>query len=274
MYEILWVKVGNVFVGVLYHPPKPCYTSDSFLDYLESTVNEIVRDFPTADIVLAGDFNQLPDDRVVQRTGLSQIVHQPTRGTKLLDRIYESIPIYTTVRVITSVVKTDHKAVVAYPSQNQCAPLKTTTKRTFRKKSPNQHASFLKFISAVDIDNNQPSHDTQAEFDHFYNTALLLLNEFYPERTISISSRDPEYITPIIKASLRRKNRLMHAGRVEEASALAEHIGKEIDTKCKTRLTKLGSKVDSKGMWAAVKQLSSLAEDTGSILSTTSLLHH
>ena len=30
-------------------------------------------------------------------------------------------------------VKTDHKAVVAYPSQNQCAPLKTTTKRTFRK---------------------------------------------------------------------------------------------------------------------------------------------
>ena len=44
--------------------------------------------------------------------------------------------------------------------------------------------------------------------------------------------------------------------RVEEASALAEHIGKEIDTKCKTRLTKLGSKVDSKGRNLRLKAVS------------------
>ena len=47
-----------------------------------------------------------------------------------------------------------------------------------------------------------------------YNTAFQLLNQFYPERTITVTSRDPGYITPAIKASLRRKNRLMRAGRV------------------------------------------------------------
>ena len=40
-----------------------------------------------AHIVLAGDLNQLADDDLTARTGLVQIVHQPTRGTNILDRI-------------------------------------------------------------------------------------------------------------------------------------------------------------------------------------------
>ena len=66
-----------------------------------------------------------------------------------------------------------------------------------------------------------PSRDLQEQFDQFYNNALYLLNHFYPERTITLTSRDPEFVTPAIKTSLRRKNRLMHAGRIEEANALA-----------------------------------------------------
>ena len=47
----------------------------------------ISHDFPLADIVIAGDVNQLSDRDVVERTGLTQIVRQPTRGTNILDRI-------------------------------------------------------------------------------------------------------------------------------------------------------------------------------------------
>jgi len=104
------------------------------------------------------------------------------------------------------------------------------------------------------MDNPQSMGDTQGELDHFYNVAFQLLNQFYPERTITVTSRDPAYITPAIKASLRRKNHLMHAGRVEEASALAERIGKKISNKCKLQLSKVDSKLDSKGMWVAVRQ--------------------
>ena len=78
MFELLWAQVGCLFVGVLYHPPKPSYTTDSLLHYLESTVNEIERDYPGAGVVLAGDFNRLSQDSVAQRTGLAQIVHQHT----------------------------------------------------------------------------------------------------------------------------------------------------------------------------------------------------
>jgi len=49
---------------------------------------EITQKYPTASVVLTGDFNQLTDNCVVERSGLTQIVRQPTRGSSILDRIY------------------------------------------------------------------------------------------------------------------------------------------------------------------------------------------
>ena len=92
-----------MFVAALYHPPKPLYTTEALLDYIEACVEEVSRDFPAANIVIAGDVNQLSEDDLVERTGLSQIVHQPTRGANILDRVYVSCPLlFTTVRVVAS----------------------------------------------------------------------------------------------------------------------------------------------------------------------------
>jgi len=112
-------------------------------------------------------------------------------------------------------------------------PLKATKASPKRKKqrhiTPEQHASFLQHLqNSVTFDVTQPETDLQTEVDTFYNTALQLFNRFYPERTTTLRSRDPHYITPPIKAKLRRKNRLMRAGRTQEASAVAQRIAKEI----------------------------------------------
>ena len=220
-FELHWVRVGEVFIAAIYHPPKPIYRTEALLDYIETCVDELNRRFPGAAIVIAGDLNQLPDEDLVERTGLTQIVRQPTRGASVLDRVFVSCPQYNIVRVVRSVVKSDHLVVVAYSEGAPHVQTKTCVQRTFRRKSPTQHALFLRHVSAVDIGDDLPSASTQSEFDNFYNTALGLLGEFYPERTISITSRDPDWVTPEIKAMLRRKNRLMRAGRVEEAGALA-----------------------------------------------------
>ena len=55
--------------------------------------------------------------------------------------------------------------------------------------------------------------DVQQEFDSFYATLRDLLDRFYPERTIVITSADPELVTPAVKAMLQLKNRLMRRGR-------------------------------------------------------------
>jgi len=217
-YELHWVRVGSTFIAALYHPPVPKYNQNDLLDYIEACVEELSRDFPTAPIVIAGDLNQLPDHDIVERTGPTHIVHQPTRGVNILDRILISDPqLYSNVRVVASVVKSDHKAIVLYADKLQCPQLKKTAlQRTFRLITPTQHAMFLQHITVTEENNlqlfnnsSQSWSDTQTEFDSFYKTALSLLNQFYPERTITVTSPDPQFITPEIKAKLRRKNRLI-----------------------------------------------------------------
>ena len=83
-------------------------------------VQELMHDFPTAEIVIAGDFNKLPETSVVAATGLTQIVRQPTRGANVLDQMYVSDPlVFDAVRVVKSVVKSDHLAVVAYTERGR-----------------------------------------------------------------------------------------------------------------------------------------------------------
>ena len=83
--------------------------------------------------------------------------------------------------------------------------------RVFRKRSPNQHALFLEHISELKIDFASDA-DVQTNFDSMYNIMVDLLDRFYPEREITLTSSDPPFVTPAAKAQLRRKNRLMRAG--------------------------------------------------------------
>jgi len=84
------------------------------LDYIEAAVDEVTTECSTSVITLAGDFNTLDDDDVATRCTLQSIVNRPTHGANILDRIYVNEPCYTSVRVVTSTVKSDHKAVIAY----------------------------------------------------------------------------------------------------------------------------------------------------------------
>jgi hypothetical protein len=262
------VRVGNTFVAAVYHPPAPKYKQKDLLDYIEACIAEVSRDFSATSIVLAGDLNQLTDQDLEERTGLTQIVHHRTRGNSILDRVYISDPqLYSIVRVVASVVKSDHRAVVMYADQTQCAHLtKKTFKRTFRSKTPTQHALFLQHIAKMqqeNLNNNMlkcfppEKADTQLEFDIFYSTAHSLLNQFYPERTITVTSHDPQYVTPEIKAKLRRKNRLMRAG---ESS-----IRRDLERQSKNRLKTINGMTDVKDMWAAVWQLTGRKQDTGPV---------
>ena len=165
-------------------------TADSLLAYIEACVDEMLRVFPSTSVVLAGDLNQLDDCSVVERTGFVQLVQQPTRGQSMLDRIFVSGPMYDSVRVVTPILRSDHKAVVAYAEHAQLTG-KASTKKLYRQVTPAQHALFLQHISTLDYDiSHHSSNDTQSLSDCFYKTALQLLNSFSPERTITVTTRE------------------------------------------------------------------------------------
>jgi Reverse transcriptase (RNA-dependent DNA polymerase) len=263
-FEILWVQIGsNTFIAALYHPPRPTYQPISLYDFIEANCYRLNEQFSQPYIIIAGDMNQLSDQEIVERLGLTQIVDQPTRGSNYLDRIYVSDMQYSSVRVVTSLVRTDHKAVIASTSHER-RNNKVTIGKNFRRKSPAHNAQFIQHAALVDFNCYDADIDTQTAFDNFYNVAIGMLDIFYPECSITVSSRDPEYITPYLKSRLRRKNRLMRAGRVEEAGALAKQIGKEIIRHSKSILTRVNGRSNAKDMWTAVARLTGQRrQDTG-----------
>ena len=99
---------------------------------------------------------------VIERIGLTPIVHQPTRGANVVDRIYVSQPCYSSVRVVTSIVRSDHKAVVTYTDKNKYAQTKKTSiEMVYRTKTPEQHALFLQAVADINFEFIETADDVQ-----------------------------------------------------------------------------------------------------------------
>ena len=154
--------------------------------------------------MLASDFNTLDDKEVTARSALHSIADRPTRGANILDRVYVNTPCYSTV--IDSTVKSDHRAVVAYQDHVHVQPLnKHRHRRPYRRRTPAQHAQFLEYASTLKIKLDENA-DAQTNFHTMYGVMLELLDTFYPEHEITVTSSDPPYDTPTVKTLLRRKN--------------------------------------------------------------------
>ena len=119
------------------------------------------------------DFNTLNSDDIVSRTGMLSMcmlnhclewynVNQTTRiSPNCLDRIFVNDMSYDGVKVVNSVAKSDHKAIVAYIGSQPNNINKHTMKRKYRPRTPAQHAAFLKHISNVQFEIGSDS-DIQA----------------------------------------------------------------------------------------------------------------
>jgi len=85
-----------------------------------------------------------------------------------------------------------------------------------------------------------------------YGYSWTLLDKYYPEQSVTVTSSDPPYVTPALKQMLRQKNKLM---RVENAAALATKIGLAIkDYNC-AELSRANVISNAKSMWSKVRQL-------------------
>ena len=234
--------------------------SGKLVDHIEEVIDEIVTKDPCAFIVLAGDFNMLPINELECCTGLKSAVHQPTRGDHILDQILASAPCYDKVRVFVSTVKSDHRALLAENSicGNTMLQKKKVT-RKFRQKTPAKNANFLYHLASYGFECNFDENSSlQTNFDNFYNSALSLLDQFYPEKSITLTNRDPSFVTPEIKSKLRLKNSLMKKGRIEQADAVARSIGKLIVKHNSMRFKEITKKTisGSKDLWTTLKKLS------------------
>ena len=260
-YETLWINLlmGNnhLICAAIYHPPKPIYNVSLFKQFLADAVDELGNSFPTATIVLAGDFNQLSDDEVCATTALNSIVKDSTRGSSKLDRVYTSSCKQFDIKIVKSSVKSDHLAVIL--TDNDCVinTLKKKETVNYRSKSPTHNANFLAHSCNISFDDVLNCNSVQLCADTFYSISNALLDRFYPLKSITITNCDPPFITPEVKCLLRMKNSLMHSGQTEKAGAVALKVGKIIARYNSTRLSHLNTSSGTKELWEEVRRLTS-----------------
>jgi hypothetical protein len=92
-----------------------------------------------------------------------------------------------------------------------------------------------------------------------------LLDTYYPERTVTITSADPSYCTPAIKRMLRRKNQLMRIGRVEKAGVLPLKISEAITNFNSAELSRVDVLSDCRSMWSKVRQLTGRSKSLNAV---------
>ena len=65
LFELLWIRASNVFLGSHYYPPTPIYPVTDLLQHLEQSTEVITTAFPGASIGIAGDMNMVPNQDII-----------------------------------------------------------------------------------------------------------------------------------------------------------------------------------------------------------------
>ena len=91
--------------------------------------------------------------------------------------------------------------------------------------------------------------------DRFYSILFATFNRIYAEQKITITSRNPPFVTPLLKIKLREKNRLMRHGQLKLAEALGQQIGKAIVAFNAGRLRNASMGVESRDVWDTVRDI-------------------
>ena len=225
------------------------------MNYLESVLDEIQENNHKAIIILAGDFNQLDHSNILS-FGLFANVYLPTHKGHYLDRIYTSQPLYNNTKIVQSTVTTEHKAIIARSDDSVISDInKKSTTFQIRKRSPSQHAALLQYLQQYNWNNVYNTEDIEFATSTFYHSVNTIMDTFYPIRSVTVTSRDPYFITPEIKQLLRNKNKIMKQNRIERANVISNRIRQLITEHNSIRFKNLNCRSDSADLWKNIREI-------------------
>ena len=107
-------------VGVYFPPGQSAESERELIEYITRGLDSVLRDYPSADVCIMGDFNQMKLSRLCRRFNLKKSVKAPTRGTRVLDQILTNMSdLYKEVVHLPSVGLSDHQCLLYSPKTIQ-----------------------------------------------------------------------------------------------------------------------------------------------------------
>jgi len=203
-------------------------------------------------VALTGDFNSLDTEFLTTDFGLSQLVDEPTHGKNTLDKFFTSRPDLFEVSVFSSLLKTKHKVVFAVCVAAEFICGKRQRRKILLVERREHNIDFLRYCLGVyDWTSLLYCNDIQIVYDNFLAIIEYFLSLCIPVRVVRIGFKDPDYVTPLIRLLLNKRNRMRKQGNVAAADDLAARINLMIADNLRHRLNKVaGANVTD--MWKAI----------------------
>ena len=158
----------------------------------------------------------------MQQHGLHQMFKVPTRRDKILDVFLTNCPLlWKPGKVHKGLVRSDHLAVTVLPSipakpQRKYVSFRDT--RDHRKIAMETKLSAFDWTSINNLDNPEKS-------VKLLNTSLWsMFNESFPLVRVRVSSRDPPYMSLLVKHLCKVRNKTAHPGNQAEKIIHQERI--------------------------------------------------
>ena len=122
-------------------------------------------------------------------------------------------------------MKTDHWGVVLPPG-NKLKPLRT--KCSFRDFREHHKITFTSELQDFDWTPVMIAPDVETATDVLNEKLHYLMDKCFPVRRVVMSTRDPPWITPLVKYLLRKKKRAADKGNVDKVEDLSSKVCKLI----------------------------------------------
>ena len=138
----------KLFVATIYHPPDYEYNEQDLIEFLIDSCEQLLLSKPNSNIIIAGDINNLNIRSVLNQLPFTQLVKIPTRGLKILDVFITNVPNYwKSVKVVKSLVRSDHDMVITYP-RNIVKAIRTNSH--FRDVRQHHQLNMLRELESID----------------------------------------------------------------------------------------------------------------------------
>ncbi|EDO39180.1 predicted protein [Nematostella vectensis] len=210
--ETVWCIIttpnSEFYAASIYHLPNPVYDAAGLLDFMSDTWDQILLENPNAKIIIAGDINQLNISEFTRQHALHQMVKKHGSVNKGL-------------------VRSDHLVVTVPP----LAPVKPSRKhvslrdtRDHRKVAMDSKLEISKLKWAEDFNFENPEECVRTLNDRLWN----LFDQSFPCIKVKMSSRDPPYMSPLIKHLCNVRNKTSRFRSEAENTIRQERINKLI----------------------------------------------
>ena len=205
---------------------------------------------PGLTIVAGGNVNRLDTNEVIVMTGWDSLVDYPTRGDAYLDKVFtnrpdlfaKSIPYFVSI-------KTDHTAVIL-PAGTKLKPIRQNVRIKYCRRH-RKEGLYLKLVSE-NWDSALNLNDVEEAVNNLEAKIKHHMDECMPLRSVCMSSRDPVWMTPLVKSLMRVKSRIAPSNKDQ----LAEVNRKISELISKNRRTLAKAPVRSREWWKHVDNLS------------------